>query len=57
MRTDRMVARAVDTSDMIYRSVRDAAEFHALVIAAFFVRNTRILFALSALALLALATS
>ncbi|MGD9925002.1 MAG: hypothetical protein AB7V13_26695 [Pseudorhodoplanes sp.] len=40
---------------MIVRSLRDASEFPALVVAAFFVRNTGILFALITIALFALA--
>lgn len=44
----------MDRSAMIVRSLRDVGEFPALVIAAFFVRNIGILFALLALALFAL---
>lgn len=45
----------MEKSQMTCRNVRDAAEFPALVIAAFFVRNSGILFALMALALFAMA--
>lgn len=44
----------MDKSGMIVRGLRDAGEFPALVIAAFFVRNTGILFTLSALGLFVL---
>jgi hypothetical protein len=42
-------------SGMILKGFRDAGEFPALVVAAFFVRNTGILFALIFAALFALA--
>lgn len=44
----------MNRSAMIVRSMRDAGEFPALVVAAFFVRNTGILFALVSLTLFAL---
>lgn len=47
----------MDRSAMIVRSLRDLGEFPALVVAAFFVRNSGILFALFTVALFALAAS
>lgn len=44
----------MDMSAMIIRSLRDAGEFPALVIAAFLVRNAGILIALTTLALFTL---
>lgn len=47
----------MDKSIMMIRGLRDAGEFPALVVAAFFVRNTGLLFGLLAFALFALSAS